>query len=158
MRPWSGPIDDVNKWSICTNWFEPHWYTLDSFINKEEILDSGSAKELTITKGVPRPAHVEQLAALEQHAGLEVKTYLQGIHDVTQESHRRMNCSQLEFWILFQCMQMALSHLPRAHAFSDLETVEELLEVGEEYIKGMRYLVKCEHRVRREVDHRGIII
>ncbi|KIJ32198.1 hypothetical protein M422DRAFT_265995 [Sphaerobolus stellatus SS14] len=121
---------------------------MDELIKSGQMLPRGPAKELTITQNGPITLDLSHPARRTDQCLQPVIAYIEAVTQVTNASHQQMNHIQGEFKILWDNLQRLLSHLPLAHAYSDIDMVEELIKASMECFLGMHYLIESECHAR----------
>ncbi|KIJ33117.1 hypothetical protein M422DRAFT_52570 [Sphaerobolus stellatus SS14] len=121
---------------------------MDELIKSGQMLPRGLAKELTITQNGLIALDLGHPARCTDQCLQPIIAYIKAVTQATNASHRQINHIQGEFKILWDNLQRLLSHLPLAHAYSDIDTVEELIKASMECFLGMRYLTESERRAR----------
>ncbi|KIJ43683.1 hypothetical protein M422DRAFT_47760 [Sphaerobolus stellatus SS14] len=152
IRPWGSPRTSAGKWACRANYYESHWFRLDMLINGAQMFALGSAQDLTISKRGPMALALQHPASNDMLSGPDLAAYLKAVSDAAFGSHRLVNRVQAEFAHVFEGLHRVLSHVPLAHAYSDLATVEELITAAQGFLSGMSYLVQCEHHARQHMD------
>ncbi|KIJ42707.1 hypothetical protein M422DRAFT_31252 [Sphaerobolus stellatus SS14] len=152
IRVWSPPRLRVERWGCRVNFYEKQWWHLDELIKSDQIFPRGSPKDLLITKTAPIPLEFDYPARQDTFCQAHVIKYIESVTLATNASHRKLNRIQGEFKLLWDDLHRLLSHMPLAHAYSDLETVQELMMAGWECMHGMRYLLEAERRARLHID------
>ncbi|KIJ42880.1 hypothetical protein M422DRAFT_31177 [Sphaerobolus stellatus SS14] len=152
IRLWSPYRADEGRWGCRANCYEKHWFYLDEFIKSGDMFAPGVTKELPITKTGPLHLTFDHPARAAEWCQADVIAYLHSTKETTNGRHRQMNRIQGEFKYLWDDMHRVLSHMPIAHVYSDLDTVEDLLKAAQDYLHGMRYLVHSERSARIHID------
>ncbi|KIJ34412.1 hypothetical protein M422DRAFT_263555 [Sphaerobolus stellatus SS14] len=134
IRLWSPYYRDEGRWACRANCYEKHWFYLDEVIKGGDMFVPGVAKELPITKMGPLRLTMDHPARDAEWCQADVIAYLRSMMDTTDGNHSQMNRIQGEFKYLWDDMHRVMSHLPIAHVYSDLDTVEELLKAAQEYL------------------------
>ena len=135
------------------NFFQRHWALLDQLLNGDSLAPRAPPNRLPITAKHGHSLYLLQhTSTREAVASAETRAYVEHLRYNSQTHHRLMNRAQSEFGVLFRLMTNSLSHIPLAHALSDLETVDELLTVVEEQVRAMRTLLNHERAARNEID------
>ncbi|KIJ46221.1 hypothetical protein M422DRAFT_46254 [Sphaerobolus stellatus SS14] len=142
----------ITHWTCRSQWYEEDWTQLDLLLNSDLGHPGGSLLSLPIARLLTDEAELLHPAGERESADKEVQEYVAGLRKRTEMEHSFMNRIQQEFWLLVERTHFNLSHLPRAHAFSNLHAVEELLDANGRYLEAMRKLVKHERESRDIID------